>query len=222
MPVPAVFKAPDIHIYDSLGEKEFAVINNEENYVAEWDYKQLNKDQFNENGSITFTIENWFFFIGSIWMKRSSKQKKFVVVDDYKNGTFIFRQESNRLRIFQFDISVVVLVKHTKNLNITYTSSVLSFAHKLIPKFTGETAIMKYCDIWFNETNEAVPITNLEDCPCTREAVRFDPDFISDPTCSSTSHKCHENIGATICYLKNINTTMYVSDFSPWLMFVIW
>lgn len=207
--VPAVFKEPDIHIYDDSGEKEFAVIDNEQPYTAEWNYEQLNKDQFKENGTISFTLENWFFFLSSRWNQRTSVQKKFVILNDYNNGTVQFMQGTNRFAKFQFDISVIVLVKQTKNLKIMYTSSVLSFAHKLFEKdITRESAIVEYCNIWVGESNENVSNSDLEACPCTINAVRFDPDFISDPTCSSTSRECHENIDAFQCYLKIINNTM--------------
>ena len=206
--VPVGDKTPDIKIYDDDDrEMEFAVIDNEQIYAAKWDHEQLSKDQFNEKGNITWTIENWFFFSRfSRWLQRSSRQNAVVIIDNYDNGTFRFRQSINRPRIFQFDISVIVLVKHTKNLKIMYTSSILSFIPKLFSSFTRESALLEYCNLWLTESNELIDHKNLQTCPCTIETLRFDPDYISDPTCSSTSIRiCRENINASYCYLKPLN-----------------
>ncbi|XP_065893780.1 uncharacterized protein [Dysidea avara] len=172
--------------------------------MARWNSEQVKKDQFKENGTIAFTVENWFFLLGRRWLKRGSRHQFSIRYTDYDNGNVTFVQRINRPRIFQFDISVLVLVKHTKNLNIMYTSSILSFAQRLFGQITGETALLEYCNLWFAGSIENVNSSYLETCPCTMEAVRFDPDFISDPTCSSTSRKCHENVNATVCYLKRV------------------
>ena len=200
-----IFKTPDVHIYDDDDrELEFALIDNDRLYMARWNSEQVKKDQFKENGTIAFTVENWFFLLGRRWLKRGSRHQFSIRYTDYDNGNVTFVQRINRPRIFQFDISVLVLVKHTKNLNIMYTSSILSFAQRLFGQITGETALLEYCNLWFAGSIENVNSSYLETCPCTMEAVRFDPDFISDPTCSSTSRKCHENVNATVCYLKRV------------------
>ncbi|XP_065894428.1 protein mesh-like isoform X2 [Dysidea avara] len=203
--VLAVFKTPDVHIYDGDGELEFALIEYGRPHMARWNPEQVKKDQFKENCTITFSVENWFFFLGG-WQKRGHGLPVFNIVHtDYDNGNVTFLQRINRPRIFHFEISVIVLVKHTKNLNIMYTSSILSFAQKLFGQFTGETALLKYCNLWFAESNEIIKHSALQACPCTVEGIIFDPEFVSDPTCSSFARKCHENINAAVCYLKSLN-----------------
>ena len=201
-------KAPEVHISDPAGEKEFAVIDNLVDYTAIWDSEQLKKDKFKENGTIFFTLENWFYFLGKRWRQRGAAQNLFVVDKnaDYDKGNVSFRQSANAPKRFQFDISVIVLVKQTKNLKILYTSSILSFAPRLFNvEYTRDAAILQYCNLWFAESIETIDQNDLQTCPCTKDAVTYDPNFISDPTCSATSRKCHENIEADLCYLKNVD-----------------
>ena len=209
-----MFKIPDIHIFDGDKEIEFALIGNQQNYIAKWNSEQLSKNEFKENGTISFKLENWFYFLGQRWRQRGAAQNLFVADEnaDYNKGNVTFRQSTNAARRFQFDISVIVLVKQTKNLKILYTSSILSFAPRLFNvDYTRDAAILQYCNLWFAENIENIDHNDLQTCPCTIDVVRFDPDFIIDPTCSSTNRKCHENIHADLCFLKHLNV-MYVSD----------
>jgi len=219
--VSAVYKDPDVHIYDNQENLEFAMLYNDVIYSAKWNTEQFNKDQFKENGTISFDLENWFFLQGRRWIKRRSifqqgrPDPPFQILDkDYDNGNVTFKQAINKPIRFQFDISLVVLLKKTRNLNILYTSTILSF----VPKgFSDQAGILEYCTLWLNDlSNTAVQRDNLQNCPCTLTSVRLDPDFTTDPTCSSSSSKCHENVKtenveATHCYIKNVDK-MYVSD----------
>ena len=178
---------------------KFAVIENEKTYSATWDSEMLNQDEFEENDTISFSVENWwYFFKMDLWVRR--QVTKFEVFEtNYTNGSFKFKQLIDRLRTFTFDVSVLVLIKHTKNLDIWYTSTILSFAPK-----PSTNSILEYCDSWFKETNELIEVDDLQSCPCNLESVVLDPEFISDPTCADGSD-CHENVGAVRCFLKSID-----------------
>jgi len=207
--VAAIYKKPDIHVYDGDQETEFALILNGAVYTAKWNTEKFNKDQFKENGTISFVLESWLFLQGKRWIKRRSiflqgrPEPPFQILDrNYDNGNVTFKQATNRAIRFQFDISLVVLLKKTRNLNILYASTILSF----VPKgFSGQAGILEYCTLWLADSNEVVQRDNLQNCPCTSTSVRLDPDFIVDPTCSSFYSKCHENVGANRCFLKLVS-----------------
>ena len=201
-----VHKVPDILVYDGNGKEiEFAMIRNEEEYTAKWNIKQFDRDEFKENGSIHFSIKNFFFFQNQTWFDRQRLQGNQgkplfeVVSNDIANGEVTFKQSINRPKIFQFDLSVVVLIKQTKHLTIMYPSSLLSF----VPKQFDTNGPLGYCNLWFKESNEAIKATDLQNCPCTMTTVRLDPDFIPDPTCSMAESNCHENLMADRCYIKS-------------------
>ena len=220
-----MYKEPDVHVYDNNNnsqELDFSIIFNDEPYRATWDFEELSKNQFKENGTIDFVIENWSFMKlrrnsdEHIWRKRIRRgrvESPFQLLDqDYANGTVAFKQKTNLPAQFRFDISLIVLVKKTKNLNILYTSTILSFVPRM---FSGEDAAIAYCNTWLNESKEVVQRESLQNCPCTMTSVRLDPDFIADPTCSSSVSDCHENVEsktveANRCFLKNVNKSMYV------------
>ena len=156
-------------------------------------------------------LENWAFLQGRQWIRRrsefetQSQEPPFQLLDeDYNNGSAKFKQVTNLPRQFQFDVSLVILCKQTKNLNILYPSTILSFVPKL---FSGNNAIFEYCRMWVAQTNDIIISNNLQNCPCTINSVRFDPDFMADPTCS-TGSKCHENVNANRCFIKNVDKTM--------------
>ena len=116
-------------------------------------------------------------------------------------------QSVNRRRVFGFDVSVLVLIKHTKNLDIIYTSSVLSFLPRsfVLGNYTSDSEV--YCNWWFTDSYENVDYNALQICPCTMESVRFDPDYIYDSASSLIRQKHYENFGAIRCYLKYLNIT---------------
>ena len=182
-------------------------------YVAFWDSEQLKKDQFEENGTISFVLENWAFVAfrsDRRWIKRHSNtlrgRSQFQILDtDYNNGNITFIQVTNRPVMFQFDISLVVLLKETRHLKIWYTSTILYFLPRL---FSYQSTTLEYCGLWLSESNEVVPSDSLQNCPCTMHSARLDPDFLPDSTCFSSTTKCHENIGAARCFLKHINKTL--------------
>jgi len=126
------------------------------NYVAKWN-SQLNKDHFRENGTISFSVEARFFFLGRRWIPHGRFSFK-AFYEDYQNGTISFMQSVNRRRVFGFDVSVLVLIKHTKNLDIIYTSSVLSFLPRsfVLGNYTSDSEV--YCNWWFTDSYENVVI----------------------------------------------------------------
>jgi len=213
--VSAVYKEPDIHIYDKSKEIEFAMIRYKEDYIAKWNHDLFNRDQFKENGTIHFSIENLYFFNNQSWIDRKTfqgSQEPFFQVlsssdeidDDIANGNVTFKQNINVRRgsKFQFDLSVVVLVKKTRHLTINYTSTLFSFVPRLFD--TTAASQLGYCDLWLKRTNEAISTTDLQSCPCNVKSVQLDPDYIPDPTCSVSESKCHENLMANQCFIKNI------------------
>ena len=198
-----MYKVPDLRTVYNEAEVKFAVIENEKTYSATWDSEMLNQDEFEENDTISFSVENWwYFFKMDLWVRR--QVTKFEVFEtNYTNGSFKFKQLIDRLRTFTFDVSVLVLIKHTKNLDIWYTSTILSFAPRLFTM--SPSSILEYCDSWVKETNERIEVDDLQSCPCTLQSVKLDPEFISDPTCLADDSDCHENVGATRCFLKSID-----------------
>ena len=129
--------------------------------------------------------------------------------ENYTEGVVTFKQLSSQLKLGRFDISVLVLNKQTKHLNILYTSTLFSFMSNVARGNTGTTAIMQYCDNWLKKSNATIRSSALVSCPCNVQSVRGDPDFEIDDTCPSSKPqlKCHENIGAERCYLKQIVET---------------
>ena len=180
--------------------------DNDVEYIVRWNSEQLKKDHFQENGTISYVLENWAFVAFRSdrgWIKRQSntlrgRRPQFQILDtEYNNGNVTFIQVTNRPVIFKFDISLVVLLKETRHLKIWYTSTILYFLPRL---FSYQSTTLEYCGLWLSESNEVVPSDSLQNCPCTLHSVRFDPDFLPDSTCSSSASKCYENIGAARCF----------------------
>lgn len=193
-------------------EAKFAILHNDAQYTAKWDSDRLNKDQFAENYTINFALENWAFMQGKTWIKRRSEvmpgkaEPPFQLINqDYDYGNVIFKQVTDFPRMFQFDTSLVILFKQTKNLNILYTSTILSFVPRL---FSSNPPVLEYCRMWVEQSNEVIQTDKLQNCPCTFNAARFDPDFMADPTCSTAESDCHENVAANRCFITNIDKTM--------------
>ena len=202
--VSAVYKAPELRtMYNETTEVKFAIIKYDKIYSATWNSEMLNQDEFEENDTISFSVERWWYFFPIDQWTRHPVSKFEMFETDFTNGSFKFKQRTNRRRTFTFDVSVVVLIKHTKNLDIWYTSTILSFAPRLF--FASTNSLLEYCDLWFKETNELIKVDDLQSCPCTLESVKLDPEFISDPTCQADGSDCHENVGAVRCFLKRID-----------------
>ena len=198
-----MYKVPDLRTVYNEAEVKFAIIENDNTYSATWDSEMLNQDEFEENDTISFSVESWWYFFSIDLWARHPVARFNVFETDYTNGSFKFRQRTNRRRTFTFDVSVLVLIKHTKNLDIWYTSTILSFGPRLFSASTN--LLLEYCDLWFKETNELIKVDDLQSCPCTLESVKLDPEFISDPTCQADGSDCHENVGAVRCFLKRID-----------------
>ena len=204
---PSELKTSDIHIYDYAGNDtdDLRIIENEKSYRAHWNAEELNKNQFKEKGSITFSVESQLF-LKNKWIKQKKLQQRQsalfkIVSSDYNDGMMIFKQYTNKPRKFHFKISVIVLVKHTENLNIMYTSAFLFFAPELSGT-SGNNVILNYCNLWLMETREIVHPHNLESCYCTEDIVHSDPDFIPDPMCFLNGKSCLED--NVTCYLKRL------------------
>ena len=206
---------------DDGQKKEFSVIEYERHYNATWLTRKLNQDQFDEGGDISYQFQNFHWF-NEKWRNRGSSVFKRSYTN-YSEGVVTFIQSRKRLAFGKFDISVLVLNKKTKHLNILYTSTLFSFVPNVGGGKTGAAAIMEYCNTWLTATRDKVSSSALVSCPCNVQSVRGDPDFEIDDTCPSSKPqlKCHENIGAERCYLHQITET-YVAIYvafvcSSWL-----
>ena len=201
-----MYKEPDIKVFkNSDTEAELVLIEKNMEYYATWDPEILNINEFNENGNINFELQNWIFGRQNKWIDRKARtNRNFLRIISKKTtkGIITFKQRIGNLVGGTFDISVLVLVKKTKNLKINYTSKLLSF-------LPGK-GIIRFCQTWRERTTEKVATKNLSSCPCNIKSAIFDNEFESDPTCSVTKTECHENINANHCYLKNMKKK-YVS-----------
>ena len=205
--VSAHHKEPEIHISRGDQEKEFSLIEHDIPYNATWFAPKINADQFSEGGSIEFRLENWLWFLDSRWQRRMLSNTFKLDNPNYDEGVVTFNQtRSKSARInFDFDISILILNKQTKHLKIMYTSTLFSFMPK--SSGTGATAVTSYCESWLMNTQTIVNSSKLNRCPCNLQTIRGDPDFVIDDTCSASQSllKCHENVGAERCYLKQIS-----------------
>ena len=217
---PALHKDPDIQVFDDKNRTNFVILERETVYYCTWDANNLGKDDFNETepSKIKFSIENWLFqehpktkvsrWIHRQDLREESRRKQFVLKNKNFKGesSFSFMHTADeRANIVKFSLSVVVVKKQTKNLEIMYVSTFLSF----MPR-KGENAINIYCQLWRQKTDEIIKTDNLPSCPCTFESAKINPDLKVDFTCSATITDCHENLNASRCFLMNI-TEMYVS-----------
>ena len=184
-------------------------------YNGAWNTVELNQNDFDEPGEIKFFIENWLFQTHPItrvprWFPRhefrgSSQRERFTILQsDYDIGQFSFKQTTKLTVKMKFDISIIVVRKETQSLNITYTSSLLSFMPDGFFSFSAKSAIKELCHMWTAKTNEIVKPDDLGSCPCTLESAKMNPNLHVDFTCSSIQPDCHENLNAHRCFLKRI------------------
>lgn len=215
--VPANFKDPDILIFDNANETTSGLIENAKIYNVTWNSDKLNQNDYNESDVFKFYIENWLFEVHPRtrvprWFPRHEHPRKslkelFKVIQiDNKKGLFSFKQLQRPFAKIQFGISIIAVRKQTENLNITYTSSLLSFLPS-IQGYSGRDAIKEFCGSWNAKTSEIVKAEDLTSCPCTLESAKLDPHLEVDFTCSATEPGCHENINAYRCFLKRIKNT---------------
>ena len=214
--VPAKFKDPDILILDNANETTSGLIENDKIYNVTWNSDKLNQNDYNETGVFKFYVENWLFQVHPVtrvsrWFPRHEHpgitiRRQFRIIHfDSKNGLFSFKQVTKSFAA-QFVISIIAVRKQTENLNITYTSSLLSFLHSTLG-YLGRDAIKEFCHSWYTKTSEIVTAEDLTSCPCTLESAKMDPYLEVDFTCSATEPGCHENINAYRCFLKRIKNT---------------
>ena len=224
--VPALHKDPDIKVFNNFSQTQFTLIEHDTVHNGSWNTNELNQDDFDETGEIKFYIENWLFqTIQGVtrWLPRNelirpTQRLWFKLLrNDSKNGTFSFKQTTRSPAKLRFIISLVALKKVTKNLEILYTSSLLSFVPNL-SSGSGIDAIKEVCQVWRNKTVDVVNPNDLKSCPCTLESARVDPNLAVDFTCSATERDCHENVRAHRCFLMNLNK-MYVSITSLFLCY---
>ena len=210
--VPALHKNPDIEVLDNLNGTEFALIEHGRLYNGKWKTEELNNNDFNETGEVQYFIENWLFQLHpgtnvSRWVNREtlrsvSLRTAFILTKndlDLDQGTFSFMQKSKAAKQGRFSVSIIVLRKMTQNLNLTYTSSFLSFM--------PQGAIKDLCNQWSDKTPEKIDYTKLKRCPCTLQSAKMEPDLSQDFTCSSSQPGCHENVKAHRCYIMKLNST---------------
>ena len=213
--VPALFDNPDILIIDYINQTQFALIKHDTTYNARWNIDQLNQNDFNETGKISFSIENWMFQIHPItrtlrWLPRhelprETQRSQFQILQtDVNNGVFSFRQTTKLLAKTQFVINIIAVRKQTESLSILYTSTLVSFVPGILV-FSDDNPVKDFCHRWYTSTDEIVKADNLTNCPCTLESATMNPELAVDFTCSATKPGCHENINAHRCFLKSIN-----------------
>ena len=205
--VPSVYKEPDILITDDKNQTQFELIEHGKVYIGKLNAYELNDNEYQESGETKFFIENWLFekhprtrvprwFPHHEYPAVSRRYAFRVLQTDDNNGFFSFKQVTRAPARFQFPISIIAVRKQTQNLNITYTSSFLSFLPRGL--------IKDWCYKWHARTNKNINPDYLESCPCTLVFAIMDPDLSVDFTCSPVKPGCHENINANRCYLKRI------------------
>ena len=169
-----MYKEPDIKVFkNSDTEAGLVLIEKDREYDATWDPKILNINEFNEIGNINFELQNWIFGQQNKWIDRKKCRgvnPDFLKIISNKTtkGMITFKQDIGNLVGGTFDISVLVLVKKTKNLKINYTSKFLSFLPE--PPDKG------FCQTWHEQTertNEIVVTNNLSRCPCNIKICNF-------------------------------------------------
>ena len=208
--VPALHKNPDIEVLDNLNGTEFALIEHSKVYNGKWKTEELNNNDFNETGEVQYFIENWLFqphprtkvsrWVNRNTLQSSSQREAFELMkNDLDKGTFSFKQTTKAAAQARFSISIIVLRKMTQNLDLTYTSSFLSFM--------PIGAIKDLCNKWSDKTPETIDYTKLKRCPCTLQSAKMEPDLSQDFTCSSSQPGCHENVKAHRCYIMKLNST---------------
>ena len=211
-----LYTVPALHESDItiLNLTQFWLIKHDTLYNAKWDTHQLNQNNFNESGAIKFFIENWMILTHPVtrWLprhelpRRTQREQFQILTNNIHNGSFSFRQTTKSFARIQFVINVIAVRKQTENLNITYTSSLISFMPDVLG-FSGRNATREFCRSWNSRTDEILKADDLTNCPCTLESAKMDPELVVDFTCSSIEPDCHENINAYRCFLKWINNT---------------
>jgi len=217
---------PDVQVFNNMNATKFALVDRDRTYDCTWNTEELNQNDYNETGEIKFSIENWLFQTHPVtniarWLSRQELHKSqkhlFQVLDsNIENGTFTFKQTTRTTPRFPFDISIIVVKKQTENLEILYTSTLLSFVPRFI-NHRGREAIIEFCKFWSDKTTEIVRPEILRSCPCTLESAKMNPNLYTDFTCSATEPNCHENVNAYRCFLIKLNhryVCMYMGDTS--------
>ena len=218
--VPALHKDPDVQIVNNTSGTTFALIEHDETYSGKWKVEELNQDDFNETGEIKFSIENWLFQIHPStkvprWIRREElriflqKTAFKLGENDTDNGSFTFKQDTQTSGRRKFSTEIIVLKKETENLEILYTSSLLSFAPPSNQK--GVAAVKDICREWRTKTDEKINNETLTKCPCTLGSAKMDPYLVPDFTCSVVEPDCHENVNAHRCFLMKLNGTYVCS-----------
>ena len=222
--VSAHHKKPEVHIIYEDQEREFSIIHHNKLHTAKWDVQQLNRDQFNEGGNISFKLQNWHWFETSSFERWRDRQSKFFLVDEnYSEGVVTFTQTSRQISSRNFDLTLLVLNKSTKHLSVLYTSTLFTFMSTVVEnQLTDEGAVIQYCNNWLGTTKN-VSSSVLVSCPCNVQSVRGDPEFDIDDTCptSNPQLKCYENVGAEKCFVKWISET-YVLHAYKILASIMW
>lgn len=156
-----------------------------------WNAQQINRDEFNEGTDINFRFESHMFSVNKGWVKRPPPQRFNTVRQSFKKGTVIFRQTVNPSQ-YEFSIYVIAVIKQTANLEIMYTSSILSY----MPR--GATTLEEYCDMWSSRTNQILNSDDLKNCPCNLDSVNLNSDFLAEPKCELPGGNC---VDGNQCYI---------------------
>ena len=176
----------------------------------------MNRDEFTGTSDIKYELQSWHWFNDQRWRNQIRRRQFRLNSKNYAEGFVTFTQRSGQLRDGTFDVSLLALNKTTKYLSILYTSSLFSFMSSIARGQKGKPGILRYCENWLNMTKDKINSTELISCPCNVQTVRRDPDFEIDDTCPSSNPKlkCHENVGAESCYIRQISKTYVLSVFA--------
>ena len=202
--VPALYKKPDLKIFKTNDTKyETILVEANREYYAMWDPEILDVNELNESCELSL-FQNWIFGLITInglrmkqWFNRAVRQgnqNRFlkIISNETNRGMISFEHIINRK--LEFDLSLLVLVKKTRNLKINYASTFLSFL------YDGDTTI-EACAKWYQHDKKLAK-GHLSSCPCNMKSAIFDNQYEPDLTCFASKAECHENINANRCYLR--------------------
>ena len=131
------------------------------------------------------------FSVNNGWVKQSPRRRFNIVRQNFKKGTVIFRQTVSPSQ-YEFSIYVIAVIKQTVNLEIMYTSSILSY----MPG--GATISEEYCDMWSSRTNQILNSDDLKNCPCNLDSVNLNSDVLAEPECELPGDNC---VDGNQCYM---------------------
>jgi len=192
--VSSMDKNADVQVYDSSDQTGFTILDHNRRYFAKWNSEEINKDEFDEGDNINYSFRSYMFTEDSRWINTQLLNPRLLRTsrENYNRGSVMFRQTITQSSPFTFKIFVVSVVKQTANLEVMYTSSILTF----IPKVDGEKSAKKYCDLWSKQATQILFSNDLNNCPCHLNSVQSNS--VLDPTCKLSHGNC---VDGNQCYI---------------------